>query len=612
MQVDTFTPRVYRDNAFLTTGLAVDAGGREIRRFRDRRVAEGTLTSEIDAALGVLRDPPRRLVHELFALWRADGSAPRELVANHDRAVEAHRTALDLELDGGTPAARDDAWRRALTMWAALLDEPAMWDRLEARVADIDDPQLTLDDIDVLRDCLPDLLLDINAQLAADGHDPARQRALMGEFAMQARLGPERVEAALERTVAGVVGRVGRDCDAALEEIQAGGSGLAALSRLDASVKPELATIRNVLGEQHPATVRTLDHAAETYRLCAVRHYNASDGTSGAGAIVPYLRTALELAVSPDRLSRIHADLDIVGRAAGTASSTRSGTGGDSNGDLFGGQRPALMSPIDGLKGLVRVACYSTAALIATITLNGTKWVPAVLIIAIGAACGYLLPAMRPVPVLRALTFITIGLAAIATGIWWWDRPWVAVPGGVMLWLASSAMHTALRGRPAAQGWFSAITGVLMVIVGSLPWGGLWLGDGELWGAGHVGLWLVGFGHVYLVGAATGLGAARNRVDELTATLAAESALYMGAVWLWGGGGWPAFAAAFVLGIVTVAVLSGATREESAGLLALGSFLVPAAVLVVAGINSIGVIPTVLITVGVLGAGLWLITRMKS
>jgi hypothetical protein len=37
VQVDTFTPRVYRENAFLTTGPAVDAGGREIRRYRDRK-----------------------------------------------------------------------------------------------------------------------------------------------------------------------------------------------------------------------------------------------------------------------------------------------------------------------------------------------------------------------------------------------------------------------------------------------------------------------------------------------------------------------------------------------------------------------------------------------
>lgn len=616
MQVDALTPHVYRENAFLITGLAVDAGGREIRRYRDSRHARGSLappvTGDVDAALGVLRDPCRRLVHELFAIWRTDSSGRPpagvrpEVYAAHDRAVEAHRAALDLELDGGDQALRDDAWRRATALWAPLLSQQGVWDRLRSRVAAIADPRLTEADVEQLRDQLPDLMLDINARLAADGHDPERQRALMREFAAQARLGAEQVDEALERAVGGLVSSVGKACDAAQGEILADGeSGLAALYRLDATVRPDLATIRRVLGEQHPATVRTHDHAAETYRLCAVRHLYAQRG-SDPQAVTPYLRAAVDLAATPAAARRIREDLEQVeslsapvpGYPAAPEPPAAAAT-------------PHLMQPSTGRTGLIVFGPVAAAALATTISTGGATLPTVSLIVSLVAACVFLVPALRPTPVLRSLVFLAIGAAVLLTGLWW-GGPWVAVPGGLLLWFAAGALHTSLSARPIAQGWSNLAMGVIATIIGSLPWGGLWLGDTELWGMDHVGLWLVGYGHASIVGAAVGLGASTGRERGLTGVLVGLSGLYMGAVWLLGGGGWPAFAATIVLFLVALSALGRAARETQFGLLGVGVVLVPGAVGIVAGIGSIGVVWTLVIAAAVVTALVaWTIARSR-
>src|SRR5690606_30627591 len=70
------TPRVYRDNVFARTGLAVDATSKDIRRYRARAHAAGTLTPEVERMLDDLqRDPHQRIVQELFAPRRTDPSS---------------------------------------------------------------------------------------------------------------------------------------------------------------------------------------------------------------------------------------------------------------------------------------------------------------------------------------------------------------------------------------------------------------------------------------------------------------------------------------------------------------------------------------------------------
>jgi hypothetical protein len=544
------TPRVYRENVFLRTGLAVDAGSKEIRRHRARAHAAGTLTPDVEKMLDELqRDPNRRIGQELFAPWRTNGSGPppgmtAEECAAHDRAVEAHRTALDLELDDGDRVLRDDAWYRAITLWAPLVHQDGVWARLRDRAEAIGDPRLTAADVERLRADLPDLLLGINAQLAADGHAPARQRELMRTFAARARLGSDRVDTALTRTMQDVLDRIERACDEARDKAGATrSSGMTVVSQLDADALPALTTAREVLGDEHPAAVRVCDRAAETYRRCVVQHLNAS-GDVGDPAAARFLRTALDLAVSPDVTSRVQRDLDEVERAIGP------------------------------------VRRRATASNRSRTTVSRPGSVP-----------------QEAAPVGAPWLFIVIGTVAVVSGLGWWGGPWLALAGGLVFWFALGSLKRALGQRLDMLGRSCIGIGASHVLIGSLPWGGLWPGaTADLWGMGDTGMWLVGIGVVCVIEGAVYLGAVDDRTAP-AAGWAVAATLYVGALWLGGGGGWPALVMALVLALITMAAFGGAPAAALIGLLTLGWLLTVTAVGVVAGIEGIGVVPTLIIAV---------------
>jgi hypothetical protein len=102
---------------------------------------------------------------------------------------------------------------------------------------------------------------------------------------------------------------------------------------------------------------------------------------------------------------------------------------------------------------------------------------------------------------------------------------------------------------------------------------------------------------VCVIEGAVYLGTAHDRVPPATAGWAITATLYMGTLWLGGGGGWPAFVMALVLALVVVAAFGEARAEVLIGLLTLGWLLTVTAVGVVAGIEGIGVIPTLIIAV---------------
>lgn len=546
------TPRVYRDNVFLHTGLPVDAGSKEIRRYRARAHAAGNLTPEAEKLLDELqRDPNRRIVQELFAPWRSDGSPTpppgiaAELCATHDRAVEAHRTALDLELDGSDPAVRDDAWQQALTMWAALMYQKGVWDRLRDRAAAIADPRLTAADVERLRVELPDLLLGINARLAADGHAPARQRALMETFAAMAYVDAAQVDAVLARTVQEVLDRVDKACDEAREKATATrAGGLSIVSELDTEVQDDLARVRNVLGDRHPAAVRVRDRAAETYRRCVAQHLNARRD-AGDPAALPYLRTALDLAASSDVKGSVEKDLRTVQEAL----------------------RP--------------VSRYSSIPTPRATTSPRPERV-----------------SREPASAGGPWFFIVAGTAFMVSGFTWWGGPWLAVVGGVLLWLALGSLKRALHRRLDVLGRSCLSIGAVLAILGNLPWGGLWPdGATELWGMGHRGMWLVGIGIVCMIEGAVYLGSVDDRAAERTAAWGVPLTTYLGGLWLMGDGGWPAFVMALGLAVITLAAFARAPAEVLVGLLMIGLLLTLTAVGVVAGIQTIGVVLTLIITV---------------
>src|SRR4051794_17899360 len=192
-------PDLYRVNAFRIAQLPASASPREINRQLDRikmtaKLGGGTNPvsgplplqpppdlEAMRAAVERLRDPEVRLVDEFFWFWpeqsgpeqndpaltalgRGDLAAARRAwteavksdapggVARHNLAVLAHLLALDLEhraaasrqpLDNYLSRLRDHSWADALGHWKELLGHEGFWERLRARIHELNEPQLT-------------------------------------------------------------------------------------------------------------------------------------------------------------------------------------------------------------------------------------------------------------------------------------------------------------------------------------------------------------------------------------------------------------------------------------------------------------------------------------
>jgi TPR repeat protein len=189
----------YRHNPFRLAGLRTDADSRQLRK----RVTEldagaklgaplahaGVLPvtpapdpADVKAALNQLREPVHRLVQELFWIWPADGADPAmDALAGGDvggaeriwldrldqDAIAAHNLAVLRHVQGlETPRGRaPETWLDALTAWDAAIGGAALWQRLHARAAHIDDRRLGEPALAELRRALPAALLRIHTTL---------------------------------------------------------------------------------------------------------------------------------------------------------------------------------------------------------------------------------------------------------------------------------------------------------------------------------------------------------------------------------------------------------------------------------------------------------------
>ncbi len=216
-------PNLYRKNPFRLAELAVEASPKEIKKRGQiiKLALENELPVPVGSAkalpLGNLPDisiiseallkldaPEERLVAEFFwfwpdqagessrdealkalgsgavsqakELWLAQiGSGEANPIAAHNLAVLAHCQALDLEhyakeraLTSSEQTELAGYWKEAYNYWASLLDAPVFWNRLKARLVEIDDPRLTLDIANQVKDTLGVAVLLINVTLAIE------------------------------------------------------------------------------------------------------------------------------------------------------------------------------------------------------------------------------------------------------------------------------------------------------------------------------------------------------------------------------------------------------------------------------------------------------------
>jgi hypothetical protein len=157
-------PDLYRRNPFRVTGLATDAGSRQVRQRRrlvldafdigatpavnDKRLPLPRPPSkdEVRAAFDVLERPDQRLVDELFWWWGEPGTCGCDDLLHqlHDIAVEEHAKALDLEANGTGVSAEErfEQWTDAADAWMEALDEEGFWDHVRHRLRVLSDRRL--------------------------------------------------------------------------------------------------------------------------------------------------------------------------------------------------------------------------------------------------------------------------------------------------------------------------------------------------------------------------------------------------------------------------------------------------------------------------------------
>ncbi|MFI0423935.1 hypothetical protein [Spongiactinospora sp. 9N601] len=340
-------PDLYRENAFRITGLPVRATPRDIRRHAERLRLMGRLgRSEADQgvlplpvppdedaaqrAVQRLKDPPARLVDELFWLWpTGDGdpamaalgegrpqealrlweAAPAEPVVTHNIAVLAHVQALDAA-ELGPETLR--SWKRAYEYWAKVIGDDAFWESMTARAAELDDPRLTAGTVRDLRADLPAALLSISAQLTAtavrDGRVPdAREHTgLMYASGFPAGTADDALRAAVDPEIS----RIGTLCDNAGQALAAGpANGDEVAERLLDDAGPLLDVLYGVLPGGHWTARNAGDDVARTALGCVVSYANRKGDFQRA---LDLLGRALAAAGTDLVRERIEENLEII------------------------------------------------------------------------------------------------------------------------------------------------------------------------------------------------------------------------------------------------------------------------------------------------------------
>jgi len=218
--MEAVSAAIFRNNAFRISGLAVDATTREIHKHVDRlRIMEELgqgqcchnsvfalrpppTVDQIRQTLRRLSDPETRIVDEFFWFWpeefgnsRADAAIQALLggdcdtaskiwtaresnpttgtTAMHNVAIMWHLTALErahytegAEVDSSQCDILNETWCQSMKRWHQLMDDDLLWEKLSARIRQIDDPRLPTGFSRRMRRAFPLALAKMHAELA--------------------------------------------------------------------------------------------------------------------------------------------------------------------------------------------------------------------------------------------------------------------------------------------------------------------------------------------------------------------------------------------------------------------------------------------------------------
>ena len=361
-------PDIYRINAFRILGLPVSASPREVSsHVRDLDLMEkyggiehhegGFLAPEAardrDArreAQQRLLDPQLRFIDEFFWFWPLSLDSTRENdetmaaisqrdlscalsvwehhethgseanVSVHNLAVLHHAMALDIEFREGVPKGipqqhteqRRSCWQHAFSRWKRLLSEDSFWTRVRERIRELDDPRLTTETADRIREGLPRALLSINAVLAVEAAETNR-RTDMGfhvEMMRQSGFDSAIAEEAMQRALVPIRDRLKAMCLHCAEQLSnAPESGNSLASDLIRDTARLLRSVDSLLADGDSTRESLHDEVASQVRSCLISFGNQ---TGHWRAVYETAKKSLSIAESPTLKQRIKEDLETI------------------------------------------------------------------------------------------------------------------------------------------------------------------------------------------------------------------------------------------------------------------------------------------------------------
>jgi len=362
-------PDIYRINAFRILGLPVTASPKElsshIRRLEltEKYGNTGQLnnsflalntTHDRDArreAQQRLLDPELRFIDEFFWFWPLSLSSTEEnddtlaaikqndlsraltiweqheaegseaSVSMHNLAVFHHAMALDIEhtetetreISEQQIEQKQSHWQQAFSRWKSLLNEEGFWKRVRERIRQLDDPRLSTDTANRIREGLAKALLSINAMLAVEASEKNDSQDLIFHIALIRQSGFDNAIAteAVRRGVAPVRDRLKAMCLHCAEEISnAPESGNDLASSLIKDTAPLLKTLDSLLAKGGPTRESMHDQVAEQVRSCLVSFGNE---TGDWRSVLTTAKKSLSIAESHSLRQKIQEDLQTIG-----------------------------------------------------------------------------------------------------------------------------------------------------------------------------------------------------------------------------------------------------------------------------------------------------------
>ncbi|MET9487283.1 tetratricopeptide repeat protein [Nocardia sp. NPDC006630] len=325
----------YGRNPFRLAGLRTDADSRKLRnRVTEIEAAErlgaplartGVLPvtplpdpADVKSALNRLREPVNRLVQELFWFWPADGADPAmdllaqgdsvgaeriwvaqadgDGIAAHNLAVLRHVQALETSR-GRAP----ETWLDALTAWDAALGDAALWQRLRARAARIDDRRLGELVLAELRQAVPVALLRIHTELivrAADDNSSAIADVhleVLDQFATQTARYPSIFGAAVigdarDAAVRKLAARLKSITDEAFDTgVKRPGEANATAHRMLDRARVPLQVIDRLRPPPDPVGAGAHDDLVQTAISCDIKYFNETKDAAASEALLERL-----------------------------------------------------------------------------------------------------------------------------------------------------------------------------------------------------------------------------------------------------------------------------------------------------------------------------------